>query len=72
MGIIYLGEDLINIGDYAFSGCSSLLNINLPNNVQSLGNYCFFNCTNLEEINFGNLYILNSEHKWKQFGGGEE
>ena len=38
------------IGNYAFSGCSSLVNINVSNNVTSIGIGAFQNCTSLSHI----------------------
>ena len=42
--------DLRSIGDEVFSGCSSLMRINLPDGIESLGNRCFYNCTNLRRL----------------------
>ena len=41
---------LIEIGTYAFSGCSILRNISIPSSVFNLGAYCFNGCGNLESI----------------------
>lgn len=38
------------IGDYAFSGCQSLLSIEIPNNITIIGNYAFANCRNLNKL----------------------
>ncbi len=38
------------IGDYAFSGCTSLSYFSLPGSVGELGDYAFFGCTSLKEI----------------------
>ena len=50
-------ETLTSIGNYAFSGCTSLVDINLPENLTSIGNYAFSGCTSLEfdELNLPNL-----------------
>ena len=44
------------IGDYAFSGCSSLTNnenIVFPNNLLEIGDYAFSNCSGLKnEVDF--------------------
>ena len=39
-----------SIGDWAFSGCESLISITLPDSVTSIGVNPFFVCGNLEEI----------------------
>ena len=38
------------IGDYAFSECSSLTNITIPNSVNSIGDSAFYNCSSLTNI----------------------
>ena len=38
------------IGDYAFSGCSNLSSITIPESVASIGNGAFKNCTALKEV----------------------
>ena len=40
----------MSIGDYAFSGCSSLTSITLPEGVTSIGNSAFYNCNRLSKI----------------------
>ena len=57
---LYLnGEEVINlvipdgvtsIGDYAFSGCSSLTSITIPESVTSIGRDAFEDCSNLTSI----------------------
>ncbi|MBP3296904.1 MAG: leucine-rich repeat protein, partial [Lachnospiraceae bacterium] len=41
------GEGIKNIGDFAFYGCTSLPNIELPTTLYNLGDYAFSNCTSL-------------------------
>ena len=45
-----LGEDVTSIGDNAFSGCSNLSSINIPDNVASIGENAFYGCTGLTTI----------------------
>ena len=39
-----------SIGDYAFSGYSSLINITIPNSVTSIGDHAFAGCSSLKSI----------------------
>lgn len=47
-------ESVINIGDYAFSYCTNLTNIEMYNNVTSIGEWAFYNCEYLENITISN------------------
>ena len=42
--------DVTGIGDSAFSNCSSLTSIVIPNSVTSIGNSAFSNCSSLENV----------------------
>ncbi len=42
------------IGDWAFWGCKSLTNINIPNNVTTIGDAAFWYCDSLTNINIPN------------------
>lgn len=42
-----------SIGDYAFRGCSSLVNFIIPNTVSTLGDRVFESCTKLETVTIG-------------------
>ena len=44
-------DTITTIGNYAFSGCSSLIDINISNNVNSIGIGAFQSCTSLTNIN---------------------
>ena len=47
---VYNGLPVTNIGDGAFSGCTSLTSITIPNSVTSLGEEAFSYCESLESI----------------------
>ena len=47
---IIIEEGITGIGEYAFSGCTSLESIEIPNSVTSIGQYTFWNCSSLESI----------------------
>ena len=40
------------VGDYAFSGCSTLASIDIPDSVDSVGDYAFRGCTQLRSVTF--------------------
>ena len=43
-------KGVTTIGNYAFSECSNLTNISIPNSVTSIGSYAFSECGNLSSI----------------------
>ena len=48
--VTILGNNLQEIGDYAFSGCISLEEISGIHNVTTIGAYAFENCESIEEL----------------------
>ena len=49
-----IGEHVTCIGYYAFSGCSGLTNITIPNSVTSIRQYAFSGCSGLTDITIPN------------------
>ena len=45
-----VGKGVTSIGDWAFSGCSSLSSIKLPEGVTSIGDWAFSDCSSLSSI----------------------
>lgn len=45
-----LPETLISVGDYAFSGASSLTSIRIPSSLTEISEALFYNCSSLSEV----------------------
>lgn len=43
-------NSVTTIGEYAFDGCKSLVNINIPNSVTTIGKGAFYGCKTLTNI----------------------
>ena len=53
MGTYTIHEDTKIIANAAFSGCSRMTSITIPDSVKSIGYYIFDYCNNLSEIEYG-------------------
>ena len=49
----YFGWPVTSIGDYAFSGNSTVTSVTIPNSVTTMGNYTFYACINLTSVTIG-------------------
>ena len=48
-------NNVTNIGEYAFSNCSSLTSVIIPNSVTSIGEWAFYGCIGLKNVILGSL-----------------
>ena len=59
---IVLPEGLSVIGNYSFSGCSSLASVSMGDNVATIGDSAFYGCSSLASIDLSdNLEVIGSE-----------
>lgn len=49
---VTIPNSVVNIGQYAFSGCSRLTSVDMPNSVVSIGEYAFAGCSKLRSFIF--------------------
>jgi len=61
---VYLNNITI-LGDYLFSGCTSITSITLPDTLTSIGGYAFQGCTGLKNITIPSSVISIGEHIFK-------
>lgn len=57
----FSGNELTKIGASAFSGCTSITSVELPESVTSLGSKAFYECSNLEYVDLSETQITKLE-----------
>ena len=69
--VIYNGKtySVASIGLSAFSGCSGLTSITIPNSVRKIGNYAFSFCSGLKEITIPNRVRSIGKHAFSFCSG---
>jgi len=48
------GLPVTRIGNYAFTDCTGLTSVTIPNGVTSIGLFVFYSCTSLTSVTIGN------------------
>ena len=56
----------MNIGNFAFYCCESLIDITIPDSVVSIGKYAFGYCSGLNDINY-----TGTKEQWNKIELGE-
>lgn len=50
-GAVVIPDGVTSIGEWAFSGCTSITSVTIPDSVASIGDYAFSGCTALTSVN---------------------
>ncbi len=65
-GITYT---VVQIGNHAFSGCSDLTSITIPNSVTAIGDYAFYDCSGLTSISIPNSVTAIGDYAFYDCSG---
>lgn len=53
-GDYHISDSVVYIGNDAFSGCTEITSIEIPNSVRSIGNFAFYDCIGMKSLLIGN------------------
>ncbi|MCK5922587.1 MAG: leucine-rich repeat domain-containing protein, partial [Methylococcales bacterium] len=58
---VTIPDSVTSIGDFAFTGCSSLTSVTIGDSVTSIGDWAFYDCSSLRNITFeGNAPLIGT------------
>ena len=60
-GVIVFDRSVTSVGDYAFTNCSTLSSVTIPESVSQIGDYAFCWCTSLEGITLPDNVLVIGE-----------
>lgn len=63
------GKEVTEIGEYAFSNCTNLKSVEIPNTVIKIGEHAFSNCVNLKNIEIPNTITEIGEYAFSYCEG---
>ena len=62
-------DNITEIKDYAFYGCTGLTSVTIPNSVTSIGNYAFEDCSGLTSVTIPNSVISIGNYAFEDCSG---
>ncbi len=69
VSIYVLGNNVTEIGKYAFRDCSGLTSVTIPNSVTSIADYAFQNCSGLTSVTIPNSVTSIADYAFQNCSG---